>query len=61
MSNLILSYVIDLVVDYEIENNITMTQNELKRFLMRTIGTCKSVYDIRSMATYIKGGISNEE
>jgi hypothetical protein len=57
LSNLILSYVVDLVVNYEIENNITMTQIELRKFLIDTIGSCKSIYDIRTMATYIKSTI----
>ena len=51
----------DLVVKYEIENNITMTQVELRRFLIDTVGSSKSIYDIRSMSTYIKGGILNDK
>ena len=55
LSNLILSYVVDLVVKYELENKITMSQRELRSYLIKTVGSCKSIYDIRTMVNYVKG------
>ena len=58
LSNLILSYVVDLVVDHELKCNVTMTQGELRMFLNKTIGNSKNVYDIRTMANYVKNNLN---
>ena len=58
LSNLILSYIIDKVIEYQNEIGKELTQNELKYFLKTNFGFTKNVHDVKKMARQIiKSGV----
>ena len=58
LSNLIMSYIIDKVIEYQNEIGKELTQNELKYFLNRNFGFTKNAYDVKKMTRQIiKSGV----
>ena len=58
LSNLIMSYIIDKVIEYQNEIGKELTQNELKYFLKTNFGFTKNVHDVKKMARQIiKSGV----
>ena len=58
LSNLIMSYIIDKVIEYQNEIGKELTQNELKYFLKINFGFTKNVHDVKKMARQIiKSGV----
>ena len=58
LSNLIMSYIIDKVIEYQNEIGKELTQNELKYFLKTNFNFTKNVHDVKKMARQIiKSGV----
>lgn len=58
LSNLIMSYIIDKVIEYQNEIGKELTQNELKYFLNTNFGFTKNAYDVKKMTRQIiKSGV----
>lgn len=58
LSNLIMSYIIDKVIEYQNEIGKELTQNELKYFLKTNFGFTKNVHDVKKMTRQIiKSGV----
>ena len=58
LSNLIMSYIVDKVIEYQNEIGKELTQNELKYFLNTNFGFTKNAYDVKKMTRQIiKSGV----
>ena len=58
LSNLIMSYIVDKVIEYQNEIGKELTQNELKYFLNINFGFTKNAYDVKKMTRQIiKSGV----
>lgn len=58
LSNLILSYIVDEVIEYQNEIGKELTQNELKYFLNTNFGFTKNAYDVKKITRQIiKSGV----